>query len=394
MDTAFTPDEIAFRDEVRAFFAEAYDEELQQRLASGDPATFKAAVIDWQKRLHEKGWIAPNWPAEYGGTGWDVTRQFIFDSERSAAGVRDVIPFGLKMVGPVIYTFGTQEQKERFLPAVLASDEWWCQGYSEPGSGSDLASLKTKAELDGDDYVVNGAKIWTSYAQYADWIFCLVRTSSEGKKQEGISFLLIDMSSPGIKINPIGSIDGHHSLNEVEFNNVRVPVANRIGDENKGWTYAKALLAHERTAIAGVADSKRALEQIRRLAQREVNGGESVLADPLFQKRLSDIEIDLMALEFTELRVLASVSSGGAPGAESSLLKIKGTELQQAVQELLMDLAAYYQGLLPGELDAEVVGHDFGSAARQSYMYGRAATIYGGSNEVQKNIIAKAVLGL
>ena len=394
MDTSFAAEDLAFRDEVRDFFSRAYDEELQARLASDDPATYKAAVIEWQKRLHEQGWIAPGWPAEYGGTGWNATQSFIYETERAAAGVRDVIPFGLKMVGPVIYSFGTDEQKQRFLPAILNSDEWWCQGYSEPGSGSDLASLKTRADVDGDDYIINGAKIWTSYAQYSDWIFCLVRTNSEGKKQEGITFLLIDMTSPGIKVNPIISIDGHHSLNEVEFNNVRVPMANRIGEQDKGWTYAKALLAHERTAIAGVADSMRGVKQIHDLAAQEVNGGKSLLSDPLFQKRLSDIEIDLMALEFTELRVLAAVSSGGAPGAESSLLKIKGTEIQQAVQELLMELAAYYQGLLPSELSAQQVGHEFGAQARQSYMYGRAATVYGGSNEVQKNIIAKAVLGL
>jgi alkylation response protein AidB-like acyl-CoA dehydrogenase len=394
VDTSFAAEDLAFRDEVRDFFARAYDDELQARLASGDPATYKHAVIEWQKRLKEQGWIAPGWPVEHGGTDWNATQSFIYETERAAAGVRDVIPFGLKMVGPVIYSFGTDEQKERFLPAILDSDEWWCQGYSEPGSGSDLASLKTRADVDGDDYIINGAKIWTSYAQYSDWIFCLVRTNSDGKKQQGITFLLIDMTSPGIKVNPIVSIDGHHSLNEVEFNNVRVPMANRIGEQDKGWTYAKALLAHERTAIAGGADSMRGVQQIHALAAQEINGGKSLLSDPLFQKRLSDIEIDLMALEFTELRVLAAVSSGGAPGAESSLLKIKGTEIQQAVQELLMEVAAYYQGLLPSELSADQVGHEFGAQARQSYMYGRAATVYGGSNEVQKNIIAKAVLGL
>ncbi len=394
MDTSFTPEDLAFRDEVRAFIAQAYDEELQARLASSEPQVFKQAVIDWQKRLHDKGWVAPNWPVEYGGTGWNATQQFIFDSERAAAGVRDTVPFGLKMVAPVLYTFGTEEQKKRFLPSILASDEWWCQGYSEPGSGSDLASLKTKAVVDGDDYIVTGAKIWTTYAQFADWIFCLVRTNSEGKKQQGITFLLIDMKSPGIKVNPIVSIDNHHSLNEVEFNDVRVPMANRIGEQDKGWTYAKALLAHERTSIAEVADTKRKLAQVRDYAAQEVGGGTSLLADPAFQARLSDIDIELMALEFTELRVLASVASGGAPGAESSLLKIKGTELQQAVQLLLMEVAAYYQGVLPNDLSTDQLGHEFGSKARQAFMYGRAATVYGGSNEVQKNIIAKAVLGL
>tara|TARA_R110001592_G_scaffold215025_1_gene468224 strand:+ start:85779 stop:86963 length:1185 start_codon:yes stop_codon:yes gene_type:complete len=394
VDTSFTPEDLAFRDEVRAFIAQAYDEELQARLASSEPQVFKQAVIDWQKRLHDKGWVAPNWPVEYGGTGWNATQQFIYDSERAAAGVRDTVPFGLKMVAPVLYTFGTEEQKKRFLPSILASDEWWCQGYSEPGSGSDLASLKTKAVVDGDDYIVTGAKIWTTYAQFADWIFCLVRTNSEGKKQQGITFLLIDMKSPGIKVNPIVSIDNHHSLNEVEFNDVRVPMANRIGEQDKGWTYAKALLAHERTSIAEVADTKRKLAQVRDYAAQEVGGGAPLSADPAFQARLSDIDIELMALEFTELRVLASVASGGAPGAESSLLKIKGTELQQAVQLLLMEVAAYYQGVLPNDLSADQLGHEFGSKARQAFMYGRAATVYGGSNEVQKNIIAKAVLGL
>lgn len=392
MDISFSDQDIAFRDEVRAFFAEAYDAQLQARMTKLD--TFKDAVVEWQKRLYDKGWIAPGWPEAYGGTGWNATQKFIYETERSAAGVRDVVPFGLQMVGPVIYTFGTDEQKEKFLPRILRSDDWWCQGYSEPDSGSDLASLKTRADLDGDHYVVNGAKIWTTYAQYADWIFCLVRTNSEGKKQQGISFLLIDMTTPGIKVNPIISIDGHHSLNEVEFVDVRVPVANLIGEQDQGWTYAKALLAHERTAIAGVADSKRSLRELRELAAGEINGGKAVMDDPLFQQRLSDIEIELMALEYTELRVLASVASGGAPGAESSMLKIKGTEIQQAIQELRMELAGNYQGLLPSDLSGEQVGHSFGSAARLAYMYGRAATIYGGSNEVQKNIIAKAVLGL
>jgi alkylation response protein AidB-like acyl-CoA dehydrogenase len=392
VDTSFSQEDRAFRDEVRAFFAEAYDDDLRARLS--DSKDYREAIIDWQRRLHDRGWIAPNWPAEYGGSEWTPTQNFIYETERAAAGISDVIPFGLKMVGPVIYTFGNDEQKARFLPRILRSEDWWCQGYSEPGAGSDLAALKTRADLDGDHYVVNGAKIWTTYAQYADWIFCLVRTSSEGKKQQGISFLLIEMQSEGVKVNPIESIDNHHSLNEVEFNNVRVPVANLIGEQDKGWTYAKSLLAHERTSIAGVADSKRALAEVKRFAEEEVNGGRALIDDPLFQKRLSDIEIELMALEYTDLRVLASVASGGAPGAESSLLKIKGTEIQQQIQTLRMDIAAYYQGVLPNELSAQELGHDFGVLARQQYMYGRAATIYGGSNEIQKNIIAKAVLGL
>ena len=392
MDTSFSPEDLAFRDDVAAFFDEAFTDDLRARLS--DPKQYKDAIVEWQKKLYEKGWVAPNWPVELGGTGWTPTQNYIFDSERSTRSIPNTVPFGLSMVAPVIYTFGNDEQKARFLPRILQSEDWWCQGYSEPGSGSDLASLKTKAELDGDHYVVNGAKIWTTYAQYADWIFCLVRTSTEGKKQHGISFLLIDMNSEGIKVNPIETIDSHHSLNEVEFNNVRVPVENLIGEQDKGWTYAKALLAHERTGIAGVADSKRALGEVRKLAEREFNGGKRLIDDPFFQKRLSDIEIELMALEYTDLRVLSQVETGGAPGAESSLLKIKGTEIQQAVQSLAMTVAAHYQGVLPTDLDTNVLGNDYGSMARRSYMYGRAATVYGGSNEIQKNIIAKAVLGL
>ena len=392
MDTSFSTEDIAFRDEVRAFFATEWNEDIIAGLAN--PETFRETMTAWHKKLYEKGWAAPNWPEEHGGPGWSNTRKYIFDYERAAAGAQALMPFGLGMVGPVIFTFGNEEQKQRFLPSTLAGDLWWCQGYSEPGAGSDLASLKTRAERDGDHYVVNGAKIWTSYAHMSDWIFCLVRTSSEGKKQEGISFLLIDMKSEGIKVNPIHTIDGHHSLNETEFNNVRVPVENLIGEENKGWTYAKSLLAHERTGIANVSDSIRNVQQIKELAAREQQGGRPVLEDAAFQRRLSDIEVELMALEYTELRVLAQVATGGAPGPESSLLKIKGTEIQQAIQELRMELAGYYQGVAVAEGGEDLSGHDFGDYARYRYMYGRASTIYGGSNEVQKNIIAKAVLGL
>ena len=391
MDTAYSPDDLAFRDEVRQFFDEAYTPELQQRLRSPD---YKPAIEEWQRKLYEKGWVAPNWPAEHGGTGWTATQKYIYETERSLAGIPNVVPFGLVMVANVIMAYGTDEQKAYFLPRILKSEDWWCQGYSEPGSGSDLASLKTKAERDGDDFIINGAKIWTTYAQYADWIFCLVRTDNSGKKQEGITFILIDMKTEGIKVNPIISIDNHHSLNEVEFSNVRVPVKNVVGEIGKGWTVAKALLAHERTGIAGVADVKRAVRVIKEVAAKEENGGRRLIDDPGFQQRLADIEVELMALEFTELRTLATQAAGGFPGPESSLLKIKGTELQQATQELLMEIAAYYQGVLPTDLDPDALGHEFAVDARKAYMYGRAATIYGGSNEVQKNIIAKYVLGL
>lgn len=394
MDIKFSADDLAFRDEVREFFATEYDADAAQQASGDSGEAYKASVIAWQKKLHAKGWIAPGWPVEYGGTDWTPTQKFIYETERGLAGIPDVIPFGLKMVAPVIYTFGNEEQKARFLPRILESEDWWCQGYSEPGAGSDLASLNTTADYAGDHYIVNGRKIWTTYAQYADWIFCLVRTSKGMRKQEGISFLLIDMKTPGITVKPIVTIDGNHSLNEVLFEDVAVPTENLIGEQDKGWTYAKALLAHERTGMAEVADSTRMLEKLKQRASVEVNGGKAMIDDPIFQTRLSDIEMELMALEYTELRVFASMAAGGMPGPESSLLKIKGTEITQAIQELQLQLAAYYGGALPDDLDSQDLGHDFAFEARGKYMYGRAATIYGGSNEVQRNVIAKAVLGL
>jgi alkylation response protein AidB-like acyl-CoA dehydrogenase len=390
MDIALSADDVAFREEVQNFFDTQFTPEVEANMR----AKGATGMVEWQKILYEKGWVAPNWPVEHGGTGWSATQKYIFETERSLRGIPDVVPFGLVMVANVIMAFGTDEQKEHFLPRILKSEDWWCQGYSEPGSGSDLASLKTKAERDGDDYIINGAKIWTTYAQYADWIFCLVRTDNSGKKQEGITFILVDMKSEGIKVNPIIGIDNEHNLNEVEFNNVRVPAKNVVGEVGKGWSVAKALLAHERTGIAGVADIKRNMRMIKEAAAKETNGGQRLIDDAGFQQRMADIEVELMALEFTELRTLATMAAGGFPGPESSLLKIKGTELQQATQELRMEMAAYYQGVLPTDMDPEVLGHSFGSDARRAFMYGRAATIYGGSNEVQKNIIAKYVLGL
>jgi alkylation response protein AidB-like acyl-CoA dehydrogenase len=380
MDTRFSPDELAFREEVRAFLAKAWTADLAARF--DDPATFKQATQEWQRRLYARGWGASGWPAAYGGAGWNVTQRFIFESERGAVGAADVSPFGLKLVGPIIYTFGSEEQKQRFLPGILSGEEWWCQGYSEPGAGSDLAGLTTKAELLGDEYRVNGTKIWTTYAHHADWIFCLVRTECAARKQDGISFLLIDMSTPGISVRPIGSIDGVHSLNEVRFEEVRVPANNRVGEQGKGWTYAKALLTNERGAIVSVADSKRQISLLCELARRETGGGRPLLDDPAFRNRVAEVEIRLAALEYTELRVLSDSAKGKAAGAVSSLLKIH------------MDLAGYYCGIIRGALPVEDIGHDFGDAARRAYFYGRASSIYGGSNEIQKNIFARAVLGL
>jgi alkylation response protein AidB-like acyl-CoA dehydrogenase len=393
MDTRFSVADIAFREEVRQFLVKEFDSELAVSIA--DPKTFKAASVEWQKRLFARGWIAPNWPLEYGGTGWNATQKYIFADELAACGVPDVLPFGVKMVGPVIYAFGTAEQKAKFLPGVLNSDTWWCQGYSEPGAGSDLASLKMRAVRDGDVYRVTGTKIWTTYAQYADWIFCLVRTDTNAKAQQGISFLLIDMRSPGIQVNPIHTIDRRHSLNEVVFDDVCVPVENRIGDENRGWTCAKFLLSNERSALAGIAYCKRQLNQLKQQAADATFYSQPLIHDADFQLRLADIEIELMALEFTELRVLAAMADGGNPGPEASLLKLKGTELQQAIHQLSLQFAGYAGGTLRDSLQSAAdPWHQFGDSVRFDYLYGRASTIYGGSNEVQKNIIAKAVLGL
>lgn len=389
MDIRLSAEDLAFRDEVRAFLAEKVTDEVRNSTIGGriDPV----AATRWQQTLNERGWAAPNWPRNYGGPGWSITQRYIFDNECALAGAPPVVPFGLKMVGPVIYKFGNDEQKQRFLPDILQSKVWWCQGYSEPGAGSDLAALQTRAERVGDNYIVNGQKIWTTYAQYADWIFCLVRTDANAKKQEGISFLLIDMKSPGVEVRKIESIDHQHSLNEVFFTNVEVPVANRIGEENQGWTYAKYLLTHERTAIAGVPQSKKAIQKLREIAGKESVMGRPLIEDDSFAARLAKIEIELMALEFTELRAVASVASGGAPGPESSILKIKGTEIQQAIAELSIEACGYYAHILN---DGDPVGNDYAWAVSAKYLYGRASTIYGGSNEVQKNIISKAVLGL
>jgi alkylation response protein AidB-like acyl-CoA dehydrogenase len=309
------------------------------------------------------------------------------------------MPFGVSMVGPVIYTFGNQEQKDYYLPRILNSDDWWCQGYSEPGSGSDLASLQTKAVRDGDDYIVNGQKIWTSHAQYADMIFCLVRTDSSAKAQEGISFLLIDMKTPGITLKPIIGLDKEHTLNEVFFDDVRVPVKNRIGEENKGWTYAKFLLGNERTTIARVAQSKRKIARLRQIAKNErVNGG-YLEEDRDFMRKLNQIEIDLTALEYTELRMISMLESGKKLSAEPSLLKIKGTEIQQRLTDLLVESLGMYGAPYEAQRDyaginEAPIGPDYATGPMAEHLYLKAASIYGGSNEIQRNIISKMVLGL
>jgi len=397
MQLEFSPAEIAFQKEVRTFIAENYPENLRSVQDEGHDLS-KEDFLSWHRILAKKGWIAPAWPVEYGGTGWTATERFIWSEELAAADCVGTMPFGLSMVGPVIYTFGTPEQKAKFLPGILSGDDWWCQGYSEPGAGSDLASLRTKAVRDGDDYVVNGQKTWTTMAQHADWGFFLVRTDSDAKAQEGISFLLIDMKTPGVTVRPIITLGGEHEVNEVWLEDVRVPVANCVYEENKGWTCAKFLLAHERTGIAAVARSKRGVEKIKAIARTEQDGDRPLIANPFFKRKISELEIDLTALEFTELRSLAGEASGKGPGPESSLLKIKGSEIQQRITELALEAvghygAPYFRGF--GEGDNEhPIGPDYAHRAAPTYFNTRKTTIYGGSNEIQRNIIAKMVLGI
>ncbi|MBM3489468.1 MAG: pimeloyl-CoA dehydrogenase large subunit [Alphaproteobacteria bacterium] len=396
MDLAFSATDLAFRDQVRAFIAERLPGDIRAKVAGG-VGLAKDDFVRWQRILHAKGWIAPHWPVEQGGPGWSATQRYIFDEELALGHAPYAIPFGLKMVGPVIYTFGTAAQKRHFLPRILASEDWWCQGYSEPGSGSDLASLQMKTERRGDHYRLNGTKTWTTYAHWADWMFCLVRTSGAGKQQEGISFLLLDMRTPGIEVKPILTIDGQHHVNMVYFTDVRVPVENRIGEENKGWTYAKFLLGFERTDIADVGPSKQRLARLKAIARAEMVAGRPLLADDDFAAKLADIEIQLLALETTSLRHLAAEAAGKPIGPEASLLKIRGSEIRQRLTELAVEAVGYYALPMPEGLDRRnepPIGPEHAAPAMPDYLFSRAASIYGGSNEIQKNIIAKMVLGL
>jgi alkylation response protein AidB-like acyl-CoA dehydrogenase len=398
MNLDFSAEEMAFRDEVRSFFASEYPQDVIAKNVNWVELG-KDDYVRAQKALHARGWAAPNWPRQYGGAGWSHTQRYLFFKEMGASGAPWIIPFGMMMVAPVIYTFGSEEQKARFLPGILSSDVWWCQGYSEADAGSDLAALRTSAIRRGNDYVVNGAKMWTTMAQYADWIFCLVRTDASGRKQEGISFLLIPMSTPGITVRPVITVDGSHEVNEVVFEDVRVPVENRIGEEGKGWDYAKYLLTHERSMVADVGRSWFGIERLKRIAAKERTGCGSLLDDPVFRRRLVDLEVELTGLEYTELRLLAETETGGAPGAESSILKIKGTEIQQAITELLFEAAGnrafpYQRERMHPGWNGEPIGPAYAGVAAPRYFNFRKASIYGGSNEIQRNIIAKAVLGL
>ncbi len=399
MEFTLSPQDEAFRQEVRAFLAEKLPADIAEKTASG----FRLAKEDhvrWQKILHERGWMAPNWPVEHGGTGWTPMQKHVFDEECALAGAPMVIPFGVTMVAPVIMKFGNDVQKQRFLPRILASDDWWCQGYSEPGSGSDLASLRTKAVRDGDHYIVNGQKTWTTLAQHADWMFTLVRTGDSGKPQQGISFLLIDMTSPGISVHPITTIDGGVEINSVFLEDVRVPVENRVGEEDQGWTYAKYLLGHERTSIAAVGRSKAQLRKLKSIARSELADGRPLIEDSDYARRLAQIELDLLSLESLVLRTLYAESEGRPVGAEPSFLKIKGTQVQQNLTDLLMEAIGPYAAPFQPEAfrdegwNEAPVGPDYAPALAPLYFNWRKASIYGGSNEIQKNIIAKMVLGL
>ncbi len=399
MELAFTPEEQKFREEVRRFVRENLPKDVQDKVLNGKPMG-REDFLRWHRLLHKRGWVAPNWPTEHGGTGWTPVQRHIFEDEIAEAGAPPVIPFGVTMCGPVIIRFGDDWQKQYFLPRILSGEHVWCQGFSEPGSGSDLASLRTRAVREGDHYVVNGQKIWTTSAHFADWIFMLVRTDPQARKQqEGISFLLIDMKSPGITVRPIVTMDGGREVNEVFFDNVTVPAKNLVGEENKGWTYAKFLLGNERTGIARVGASKRELRHLKEIASKEQEGGEPLIANPRFRDKIAQIEIELMALEITNLRMIAAMRGGKGPGPESSMLKIKGSDIQQRLTELAMEAVGPYA--MPFQREAlaegwneEPIGPAYAAVTAPHYFNYRKVSIYGGSNEIQRNVIAKMMLGL
>ncbi len=400
MNVTFTEEELAFRREVRTFFETEFPQDILQKQNRAIPLT-RDDMVRWHKVAYERGWGAPNWPKEYGGTGWSPVQKYIFADEQARANAPGYLSFGVSMVGPIIYTFGNEEQKQRFLPDILKLDTWWCQGYSEPGAGSDLASLKMRADRHGDHYLVNGTKTWTTLGQYADWIFCLARTNSDvARRQEGISFILIDMNQPGVSVTPIILLDGEHEVNEVHFEDVKVPLENLVGEEGKGWTYGKVLLQHERTGIAGVAVSKFQLSRLRALSERSIRGAAPLTGNSTFMRKIAAAEVELKALEYTELRTLASVASGKAPGPESSILKIAGTELRQQIDALYLEASGYYALPYVREqysvdfADDERVGEGLDTNSSMVYFNDRKVSIFGGSNEIQKNIIAKHVLGL
>ena len=398
MDLNFTSEEEAFRAEVQAFLKDKLPARIANKVKAGQRLT-KADQDEWHAILNERGWLANHWPEEYGGPGWGAVEKFIFDTECALAGGPRIVPLGVNMLGPVLIKFGNEAQTKYWLPRILSGEDWWCQGYSEPGAGSDLASVKTTAVRQGAHYIVNGQKTWTTQGQHANMIFCLVRTGREAKAQSGISFLLVDMNSPGVELRPIRTLDGDKEVNEVFFTDVKVPVENLVGEENKGWTYAKYLLTYERTGIAGVGFCIAALAKLKVIAAKVMKNGKPLDQDPLFAARMAQVEIDLENMKTTNLRVIASVAGGGVPGAESSMLKIRGTEIRQEILSLMRRAVGPYA--LPFIEEAqyegyaeEPVGPKEAATAAANYFNYRKLSIFGGSNEIQKNIISKMILGL
>ena len=398
MDLAFSKEEMAFREEVRAFFGDNVPPETRRKMVEGRHLS-KEEMIAWWRILNRKGWGVTHWPKEYGGTGWTSVQHYIFNEELQMHPAPAPLAFGVSMVGPVIYTFGNDKQKKQYLPRIANVDDWWCQGFSEPGSGSDLASLKTKAERKGDKWIINGQKTWTTLAQHADMIFCLCRTDPAAKKQTGISFIVFSMKSKGVTVRPIQTIDGGHEVNEVFFDDVEVPYENLIGEENKGWTYAKYLLGHERTNIAAVGRAKRELQFLKRIATEHMKNGKPMLEDPVFASKVATLEIEIMALEVTVLKVISEDSKRRGPGPEASMLKVKGTEVQQMLTELMVEAVGPYslpfdRHYLEGESQHSAFDDDDAAPLASYYFNFRKTSIYGGSNEIQKNIITQMILGL
>jgi pimeloyl-CoA dehydrogenase large subunit len=401
MDLNYTAEDLAFRDSVRAFLEQNLPADLQQKVRK-HLRLEKDDFVRWHRILAKQGWVAPGWPVEFGGTGWTPVQRHLWEEECARAGTPPILPFGVNMVAPVIMAFGSQAQQEHFLPRILSCEDWWCQGYSEPGAGSDLASLKTTAVREGDHYIVNGQKTWTTLAQHADWIFCLCRTDPSAKKQLGISFILIDMKTPGITVRPIQTMDGGREVNEVFFDDVKVPVANLIGQEHRGWDCAKFLLGNERTGIARVGYSKQRVQRIKELAGQVKAGDRPLIEDERFREKVAAVEVELKALEMTQMRVLSEdrARKDRLPNPKSSILKIKGSEIQQRTTELLLEVAGPLALPYPSEADDPEFGSneppvdlDWAAPAAPAYFNYRKTTIYGGSNEIQRNILAKAVLG-
>lgn len=398
MDLRLSAEEEAFRADVRAWLDQRLPAALRAKVTGGKRLK-REDYLAWHALLRERGWLAWHWPTEHGGAGWTPIQKHLFEEACVAAGAPRVVPFGVNMLGPVLIRYGSKEQQDHYLPRILNDDDWWAQGYSEPGAGSDLASLTTRAVRDGDHYVVNGQKTWTTLGHHANQMFCLVRTDPSAKPQKGISFLLIDMDAPGVEVRPIITLDGEHEVNEVWLTDVRVPVENLVGEENEGWTYAKYLLTYERTGIAGVAYSKAMLQHLKRVATDQKKDGRPLKDDPFFAARVGRLEIDLMAMDIFNLRVVAAAGAGKAPGVESSLLKIKGTQIRQEATDLLRRaLGPYALPFVPEQFDEgwneEPIGPDYAAPLAVQYFNMRKISVYGGSNEIQRNIVAKTMLGL